>query len=65
MAQVTREIEEIMNSILENVNIATENWERLQKRYSISGARRIRKAYDEVSRKKVELRKAMLEEERK
>lgn len=65
MAQVTNEINEIMGSVLENFENVKADWEKITEKYSVAGARRIRKALDEIARKKVDLRKAMLEEEKK
>jgi hypothetical protein len=64
MSDDLRTPEEIMEAILGNFRKVESDWEKISEKYSVAGARRIRKALDEISKQKVELRKSMLKKER-
>jgi len=58
-------IKMVMEEILGDIRQVETEWENLTKRYTKAGAVRLRKALDSIAKKKVELRKEMLEQERK
>ena len=64
MSNDLRTPDQIMESILGNFKKIEKDWEKISEKYSVAGARRIRKALDEVAKQKIDLRKSMLAKER-
>ena len=65
MVKLTKNIEQVMDSILRNVDGIKKDWDKIKIKYNKAGARRIRRFLDDISKKKVELRKLMLEAEQR
>ncbi len=59
-----KESELIMTDILKDMETVKDSWDKIQHRYSVAGAIRVRKALDDISKQKVMLRKAMIKEEK-
>lgn len=55
---------ELMTDIIELVGSVTSDWEKVKVKHNAAAGRRIRKALDDISRIKVDVRKAMLKEGR-